>query len=121
VATVARTMTDPDPATDHDGGADATDSAGAGPDAADGRDSGAGTGRRATPRLADAPDGDADSAGAGADDADTTDRSVADPGALREPEPIEPESLRVENALFVLLGALGTVALLATAIVPGVL
>jgi hypothetical protein len=104
-------MTDPDPPTDHDGGADATDSAGSGRDGAAGRDSGAGTETQATPRLANAPDGDTDS----------EDRSVADPGALREPEPIEPESLRAENTLFVLLGALGTVALLATAVVPGLL
>ena len=97
-------MADPDPSSDPDG--DAGES-------------------RATPRLANPPD--ADSAGAddadttGAGDADTTDQSVADPGALRQPEPIEPEPLRAENAVFVLLGALGTVALLATAIVPGVL
>ena len=113
-------MADPDPSSDPDG--DAGES-------------------RATPRLANPPDadtagagdadttgaGDADTAGAGdadttgAGDADTTDQSVADPGALRQPEPIEPEPLRAENAVFVLLGALGTVALLATAIVPGVL
>ena len=121
-------MADPDPSSDPDG--DAGES-------------------RATPRLANPPDadttgaGDADTTGAddadttgasdpdttgagdadsaGADDADTTDQSVADPGALRDPEPIEPEPLRAENAVFVLLGALGTVALLATAIVPGVL
>ncbi len=97
-------MADPDPSSDPDG--DAGES-------------------RATPRLANPPDadtagaGDADTTGAG--DADTTDQSVADPGALRQPEPIEPEPLRAENAVFVLLGALGTVALLATAIVPGVL
>ena len=89
-------MADPDPSSDPDG--DAGES-------------------RATPRLANPPD--ADTTGAG--DADTTDQSVADPGALRQPEPIEPEPLRAENAVFVLLGALGTVALLATAIVPGVL
>ena len=105
-------MADPDPSSDPDG--DAGES-------------------RATPRLANPPDadtagaGDADTTGAGdadttgAGDADTTDQSVADPGALRQPEPIEPEPLRAENAVFVLLGALGTVALLATAIVPGVL
>jgi len=97
-------MADPDPSSDPDG--DAGES-------------------WATPRLANPPDadttgaGDADTTGAG--DADTTDQSVADPGALRQPEPIEPEPLRAENAVFVLLGALGTVALLATAIVPGVL
>lgn len=97
-------MADPDPSSDPDG--DAGES-------------------RATPRLANPPDadsagaGDADTTGAG--DADTTDQSVADPGALRQPEPIEPEPLRAENAVFVLLGALGTVALLATAIVPGAL
>ena len=104
MATVRSVMADPDPSSDPDG--DAGES-------------------RATPRLANPPD--ADSAGAddadttGAGDADTTDQSVADPGALRQPEPIEPEPLRAENAVFVLLGALGTVALLATAIVPGVL
>ena len=112
MATVRSVMADPDPSSDPDG--DAGES-------------------RATPRLANPPDadsagaddadttgaGDADTAGAG--DADTTDQSVADPGALRQPEPIEPEPLRAENAVFVLLGALGTVALLATAIVPGVL
>ena len=112
MATVRSVMADPDPSSDPDG--DAGES-------------------RATPRLANPPDadtagaGDADTAGAGdadttgAGDADTTDQSVADPGALRQPEPIEPEPLRAENAVFVLLGALGTVALLATAIVPGVL
>ena len=112
MATVRSVMADPDPSSDPDG--DAGES-------------------RATPRLANPPDadtagaGDADTAGAGdadtagAGDADTTDQSVADPGALRDPEPIEPEPLRAENAVFVLLGALGTVALLATAIVPGVL
>lgn len=104
MATVRSVMADPDPSSDPDG--DAGES-------------------RATPRLANPPDadsagaGDADTTGAG--DADTTDQSVADPGALRQPEPIEPEPLRAENAVFVLLGALGTVALLATAIVPGVL
>ena len=104
MATVRSVMADPDPSSDPDG--DAGES-------------------RATPRLANPPD--ADSAGAddadttGAGDADTTDQSVADPGALRQPEPIEPEPLRAENAVFVLLGALGTVALLATAIAPGVL
>jgi len=64
---------------------------------------------RATPHLVNAPDDDG------------ADRSVDGPGARREPEPIEPEALRAENALFVLLGAVGTVALLATAIVPGAL
>ena len=104
MATIRSVMADPDPSSDPDG--DAGES-------------------RATPRLANPPDadttgaGDADTTGAG--DADTTDQSVADPGALRQPEPIEPEPLRAENAVFVLLGALGTVALLATAIVPGVL
>ncbi|WP_188787402.1 DUF7312 domain-containing protein [Halobellus salinus] len=113
-------MAEPDPSSDPDG--DAGES-------------------RATPRLANPPDGDADSAGtgvddvdsagagvddvdsagAGVDDADSAGRSVADPGALREPEPIEPEPLRAENAVFVLLGALGTVALLGTVLVPGLL
>ena len=116
MATVVRVMVDPDPSSDPDG--DATDTAGTGPDGADGRGSGAGT--RATPRLANLPDGDADTARAGADDADTTDRSVADPGSIREPEPIEPEAPSAENALFVFLGVVGTVGLLASA-VPGVL
>ena len=96
MATVNRVMADPDPSSDPDG--DAGES-------------------RATPRLANPPDADT----AGADDADTTDQSVADPESLREPEPIEPEPLRAENAAFVLLGALGTIGLLATVIVPGLL
>lgn len=108
MAILRNPMTDPDPTTDPDG-ADVGVSNGAGsdPDGADGREPAAGAGRRATPRLADAPD---------AADGDATD----DP-EFREPEPIEPEPLRAENALFVLLGVLGTVALLATVIVPGVL
>jgi hypothetical protein len=111
-------MTDSDPPTDPNGGA--TDSAGSDRGAAggrepvsdtDGRDSGADPNRRATPRLANAPEADEEEAN----------RSTNDPAAVREPEPIEPEGLRAENALFVLLGVLGTVALLATAVVPGVL
>lgn len=50
------------------------------------------------------------------------DESEADPtdaAVTREPEPIEPETPRAENAVFVLLGVFGTIALLATAIVPG--
>jgi hypothetical protein len=109
-------MTDSDPPTDPDGGAG--DSVGSDRGAAggrepvsdtDGRDSGAD--RQATPRLANIPETDEEKAA----------RSTNDPAAVREPEPIEPEGLRAENALFVLLGVLGTVALLATAVVPGLL
>jgi hypothetical protein len=42
-------------------------------------------------------------------------------GLLPPRAPIEPEAPAPENALFVLLGVLGTVALLATAIFPGVI
>lgn len=121
MATVYRSMTDTDPATDP-GGADVDGSGSAGSERGATGD-GAGTERgtpgrndtavdadgRATPRLADAPD------------ADREDRSVDGPGGLPEPEPIEPETPRVESAVFVLLGALGTIALLATVIVPGLL
>jgi len=111
VATVARPMTDPDspadsvPTTGPD--ADAGDSDGS-ERGAGGGESAADTHRRAESRLANASRAD-----------EEEDQSVNDSGALREPEPIEPESPRAENALFVLLGVLGTVALLATAI-PGV-
>jgi len=105
MATVAQPMTEPDPSDDPDD--DAIDSAGAEQGTPESGSAG-GTDRRATPRLANA--------------ADTTEEEpVNDPAAVREPEPIEPEGPRAENALFVLLGVLGTVALLATAIVPGVL
>ena len=104
MATVRRVMTDPEPTTGHDG---ADSGAGSDPDDADGHEPAADAGRRATPRLADAPD--------------AADGDAADDPEFREPEPIEPEPLRAENALFVLLGVLGTVALLATVIVPGVL
>lgn len=52
-----------------------------------------------------------------------TDESETDPtdaAVIPEPEPIEPETPRAENAVFVLLGVFGTIALLATVIVPGV-
>lgn len=42
-------------------------------------------------------------------------------GRLSLRAPIEPGDPDAENALFVVAGALGTVALLASAIVPGVL
>ena len=94
-------------------GRDATDAdgidTGSDGNATGGRGSPADGDSRATPRLVNAPDDDG------------ADRSADGPGADWEPEPIEPEGLRAENALFVLLGAAGTVALLATAIVPGVL
>jgi len=123
VATVPRGVTDPDPPTDPDGdaGVEAGDSRGSRRGAGVARDPDDTNGDdRAEPRLANAPDdghrgGDADG-GAG-----RTDGSVADPDGLREPDPIEPETLRPENVLFVLLGVLGTVALLATAVVPGAL
>ncbi|MFD1597427.1 DUF7312 domain-containing protein [Halobellus rarus] len=55
-------------------------------------------------------------------DADGADAAVAvedlDP---RFREPIEPESPAAENALFVFLGVLGTVGLLASAVLPGLL
>ena len=55
-------------------------------------------------------------------DADGSDATVAvedlDP---RFREPIEPESPSAENALFVFLGVLGTVGLLASAVLPGLL
>lgn len=38
----------------------------------------------------------------------------------REPEPIEPETPQAENTAFVLLGVVGTIGLLATVIVPGI-
>jgi hypothetical protein len=38
-----------------------------------------------------------------------------------EPEPIEPESPSPENAVFVVLGVLATVALLGTVVFPGAL
>lgn len=101
-------MTDPEPTTGHDGAdTDGDSGAGSDPDDADRPEPAAGAGRQAAPRLADTP---------GASDGD-----AADDPEFREPEPIEPEPLRAENALFVLLGVLGTVALLATVIVPGVL
>ena len=57
-----------------------------------------------------------------ANGADGSDATVAveelDP---RFRKPIEPESPSGENALFVFLGVLGTVGLLASAVLPGVL
>ncbi|WP_311171161.1 DUF7312 domain-containing protein [Halobellus ordinarius] len=59
--------------------------------------------------------------------ADTRDGAESDSGMVDDEElpfprePIEPETPTAENALFVVLGVLGTVGLLATAIVPGVL
>ena len=113
MAMVASSVTDPDPQTDPDGdaGAETDDTAGSERGGGVARGPAADTDRRAEPRLANPPDGDADG----------DDRSVAGPEAPREPDPIEPETLRPENALFVLLGALGTVGLLATAVVPGLL
>ncbi|MGQ4555800.1 DUF7312 domain-containing protein [Halobellus sp. GM3] len=47
--------------------------------------------------------------------------AVAEDERFRLPRaPIEPESPSLENALFVLLGALGTIALLAASILPAV-
>jgi len=52
-------------------------------------------------------------------DADTA--VGADEFAARLREPIEPEDPSPENALFVFLGVLGTVGLLASAVLPGLL
>lgn len=56
-----------------------------------------------------------------ADEAADSEVDGSDAAAPPAPEPIEPETPRPENAVFVLLGVLGTVALLATVIVPGAL
>lgn len=100
-------MSDPDHAPDAD--SDANNRAGPEGDPADGRARSADADQQATPRLVNPPD------------SDETDPSADDAEPPREPTPIEPEAPRAENVVFVLLGVLGTVALLATAIVPGVL
>jgi hypothetical protein len=72
-----------------------------------------------SPAGPDSPDG----TDPGHDEA--TEDDVADgqleTGLPFERPPIEPEDPTAENALFVVLGVLGTVGLLATAIVPGAL
>lgn len=100
-------MSDPDHAPDAD--SDANNHVGPEADPADGRARSADADQQATPRFVNPPGGDG--ADPPADDAEQP----------QEPAPIEPEALRAENVVFVLLGVLGTVALLATAIVPGVL
>jgi hypothetical protein len=103
---VVRVVTDSDHAPDAN--ADASDR-GANGDTADRRARSADADRQAAPRLVNPPDGN------------ETDRSADDAETPREPDPIEPEAPRAENVVFVLLGVFGTIALLATAIVPGVL
>ena len=51
---------------------------------------------------------------------DAPDEQLQERLAFQRP-PIEPEDPAAENALFVVLGALGTVGLLASAVVPGAL
>lgn len=126
-------MTDPDSAADHNPDleprlADAPNGTG-GNEGMDG-DGRAGATADGNDRVEPTADSDADSTADS--NADPTADNGAEPAAdgaesesaleaFREPEPIEPESPRMENAVFVLLGVLATVALLATAIVPGVL
>ncbi|MBB6645719.1 hypothetical protein H5V44_05325 [Halobellus sp. MBLA0160] len=55
------------------------------------------------------------------DPEDGEDRPADGSGPFREPEPIEPETPRAENVLFVLLGVLATIALLATAVFPNLI
>ncbi|MFA1610532.1 DUF7312 domain-containing protein [Halobellus rubicundus] len=65
------------------------------------------------------PDSDSDS---GSDpDAASTIGTQLDEGLTFERPPIEPERPKPENALFVVLGVLGTVVLLASAFAPGLI
>ncbi|MFB6090816.1 MAG: hypothetical protein ABEJ97_07125 [Halobellus sp.] len=66
-------------------------------------------------------DGPPPDSGAEAESAGSTIGTQLDEGLPFERAPIEPESPDPENALFVVLGALGTVALLASALAPSLL
>ncbi|WP_435182859.1 DUF7312 domain-containing protein [Halobellus sp. EA9] len=66
-------------------------------------------------------DSDSDSGSDSDPDAASTIGTQLDEGLTFERPPIEPERPEPENALFVVLGVLGTVALLASAFAPGLI